>query len=81
MNRIDRKFINWIFESTVLVIVAVLVGHTLDKAFGTRAQFLGILLLAALVVKVWQLLRLYRKSMTDGGDAGGKPRDKGDQAD
>ncbi|HUX11913.1 MAG TPA: hypothetical protein VMW87_02745 [Spirochaetia bacterium] len=65
MNRIDRKFFNWIFESTIIVVVAALVGHALDRLFGTRAQFLGLFLLAALVVKAWQLRRLYRKSMSD----------------
>ena len=75
MNRIDRKFINWIFESTILVIIAVLAGHALDIALKTRAQFLGLFLLAALVVKGWQLVRLYRKNMDGEDDAGGKPHD------
>jgi F0F1-type ATP synthase assembly protein I len=75
MNRINRRFINWIFESTILVVVAALVGHALDSVFHTRAQFLGLLLLAALVVKAWQLIRLYRKSVADSDDAGGTTRD------
>ena len=78
MNRIDRKFVNWIFESTILVIAAALIGHALDRLFNTRAQFLGLFLLAALILKAWQLVRLYRKSMSDNGDS--KPRDgKGPQ--
>ncbi|WP_455382188.1 hypothetical protein [Salinispira pacifica] len=81
MNRIDRKFINWIFESTVLVVAAALVGHALDRLFKTRAQFLGLFLLAALILKAWQLVRLYRKSMSgnDDQDSGesGKPDSPG----
>ena len=38
MNRVDRKFFNWIFESTILVILAALVGHALDKLLGTRDE-------------------------------------------
>ena len=75
MNRIDRKFINWIFESTVLVLLAALVGHALDRLFHTQAQFLGMFLLVAIGVKIWQLVRLYRKSSADSEDADGKTRD------
>ena len=83
MNRIDRKFINWIFESTILVIAAALVGAALDRVFNTRAQFLGLFLLAALVIKAWQLVRLYRKSMADPGDKdqGGKDNRQGPPGD
>ena len=62
MNRIDRKFINWILESTVLVVAAVLIGLALDRLLNTRAQFLGLFLLAALVLKGWHLVSLYRRS-------------------
>ncbi len=76
MNRIDRKFFNWIFESTIIVVVAALAGHALDRLFGTRAQFLGLFLLAALVIKAWQLRRLYRKSMSDADGRDLKDKEK-----
>lgn len=65
MKSIDRKFVDTIFGSSIMVVGAAFVGNLLDRVLHTQATFLGLFLLAAFGVGAYLVGRLYRNGVRD----------------
>ncbi len=62
MNKLDRQFINWIFESAAVIVAFTLLGSMLDKKFATGANILSMLLLLGFVWEGWQLYKIVKRA-------------------
>jgi hypothetical protein len=62
MNRADRQFLNWVFESAAVIGLAALGGVWLDERFQTGANCLSILLLAGFLVEGYGLYKIIKNT-------------------
>lgn len=62
MLKIDRQFINWIFEFTVVIAVFTLLGNALDEKFGTSPNILFFFLVFGLSLEGWNLSKILRQN-------------------
>lgn len=60
MNKADRQFLNWAFESAIMVGAAALAGRWLDDKFGTGANILSLLLLLAFLLEGYNLYKIIK---------------------
>ncbi|MDR1997792.1 MAG: AtpZ/AtpI family protein [Candidatus Margulisbacteria bacterium] len=60
MNRADRQFLNWAFESAVVVGAAALAGKWLDAKFETGANILALLLLLGFLLEGYSLYKIIK---------------------
>ena len=60
MNRADRQFLNWVFELTVVIVLATFVGKWLDSRFATGANCLSLLLLGGFCLEGYNLYKIIK---------------------
>jgi hypothetical protein len=65
MNNLDRRFINWVFECSFLVVVFALAGSFLDGKLNTGANLMSLGLLAGFGIGGWNFYKIYKDIMTE----------------
>ncbi|MDR2431951.1 MAG: hypothetical protein LBD99_06865 [Candidatus Margulisbacteria bacterium] len=62
MDRSDRQFLNWVFESAAVIGLAALAGVWLDSRFQTGANCLSFLLLAGFFMEGYSLYKIIKNA-------------------
>ncbi|MDR1452669.1 MAG: hypothetical protein LBJ25_01655 [Candidatus Margulisbacteria bacterium] len=65
MRRSERQFLNWVFESAVVIILAALAGQWLDARLATGANCLSLLLLLAFGLEGYGLYKIVKGAEKD----------------
>lgn len=60
MLKIDRQFINWIFEFAVVFASFCYIGNLLDEKFGTSPNILFVAVVLALGLEGWNLSKILK---------------------
>ena len=60
MNKIDKRFLNWTFDSALVLVAAVLAGRWLTVKFGVSANVVLLLLLLAFLLAGYNLYKLVK---------------------
>ena len=60
MNKADKRFLNWTFDSALTLAAAVLAGRWLTKKFGTGMDVLLLLVLLAFLLVGYNLYKLIK---------------------
>ena len=60
MSRADRQFLNWTFESAVVIVLATIAGKWLDAWRGTGAKYLSVFLLLGFALEGYNLYKIIK---------------------
>jgi len=65
MDKLNRRFINWVFEFAFMVGLLSLIGSLLDKKFNTGANLLSLGLLFAFIIEGWNFYKIYQAAVEE----------------
>lgn len=63
MSKLYRDFLNWFFESAIVIAGFSYLGSVLDKKFSTGANLMSLGLLLGFAIEAYNFYKLYKRSM------------------